>query len=43
MNSELMAQLRKDLKVNPYEGEITTYYECRLIYSALAEWMICYF
>lgn len=39
MNSELMAQLRRDLKVNPYEGEITTYYECRLIYSALAEWM----
>ena len=34
-----MAQLRRDLKVNPYEGEITTYYECRLIYSALAEWM----
>ena len=34
-----MAQLRKDLKVNTYEGELTTYYECRLIYSALAEWM----
>lgn len=39
MNSELMDQLRKDLKVNTYEGELTTYYECRLIYSALAEWM----
>lgn len=39
MNSELIAQLRKELKINPYEGEISTYYKCRLIYSALAEWL----
>ena len=39
MNSELKAQLKKDLQINSYEGEINSYYECRLIYSALAEWL----
>lgn len=39
MNSELKAQLKRDLKISRYEGEMTTYYECRLIYSALSEWL----
>lgn len=39
MNSELKVQLRKDLQINSYEGELNSYYECRLIYSALAEWL----
>ena len=39
MNSELKVQLRKDLQINAYEGDLSSHYECRLIYSALAEWL----
>lgn len=39
MNAELKLQLQKDLNITQYMGERVADYECRLIYSAMAEWM----
>lgn len=39
MNSELKVRLAKDLNIKAYSGEFQTYYESRLVYSALSEWM----
>ena len=39
MNRDLLSQLQSDLKIKQYEGELDTRYRCRLIYSALAEWL----
>lgn len=39
MNEELKFQLQKDLNIVQYNGEQAANYECRLIYSAMAEWM----
>lgn len=37
--SELVNVLSKDMGVSPYLGESSQNYKCRLIYSAICEWM----
>lgn len=37
--SHLIDEMAKDMKIYPYRGEKEKIYRCRLIYSAIAEWM----
>ena len=36
---DLVSVLSKDMGIIPYPGESSQYYKCRLIYSAVCEWM----
>lgn len=39
MKEQLIKNIRNDLKILPYEGENKKDYCCRLIYSAIADWL----
>lgn len=39
MKDQLIKNIRNDLKISQYDGEDRTNYYCRILYSAIAEWL----
>jgi len=42
MNSNLLEKMSSDMHISPYPNENKESFVCRVIYSALAEWMRCF-
>ena len=42
MNKQLLRKMSEDMQIDAYQGENIDQFACRVIHSALAEWMRCF-